>query len=723
MLVPDQRANAANDLRTSVRLIADASSVTPGSMFTVGVVLTMQQGWHTYWENPGEAGIPTTIEWRTPPGFVTGGILWPVPHKYVEAGDVLTYGYAGETMLLVPVTVPPDASPGSLATLTAKVAWLECEHTCVPGETEVSLTIAIAALPGKIANEAVFARYRNELPIPSGPDGPVRLTTRLVAGAAEIRIAPAEAMAKGTAVPGAPDFYPVPAGELQVGRTTARADGDTVVLTVSLPRGVAATSPVPLRGVLLYTLASGERRREAVNIPIASSGGASILDLDFRDSTMETSSRPLALYFVFAIVGGLLLNIMPCVLPVVALKIFGLVKMAGDRPERITRLGWAFSAGILFSFLVLALLVVLLQLAGEQVGWGFQFQEPLFVIAMAAIVFAFGLSLFGVYEIQVPGAAVNGISAALAQNERRGAGYGASFAEGVFATILATPCTAPFLGSALGFAFSQTWWVIIGIFSSVAFGMSLPYLILTARPAWLKYLPKPGAWMETAKQFMGFLMMATLLWLLYILGKQLGVEAVIWTGAFLLSVGVGCWIVGRFATLVASRGAYRLAWIVALVVVVGGYFLFLESALNVRGVIAGIATAGPAAEGERGGIRWKPFTLAGLQEDLRGEYPVFVDFTAEWCLTCKVNEKTVFGARQVVEAFEKSHAIAVRADWTSRNPDITRLLARFGRSGVPLYVVFPPGKADAPIILPEVITPGMVIEALSPAFRGAPAVP
>jgi thiol:disulfide interchange protein DsbD len=421
------------------------------------------------------------------------------------------------------------------------------------------------------------------------------------------------------------------------------------------------------------------------------------------------------IYLLFSVIGGVLLNIMPCVLPVIALKVFGLVRMAGDRPARIKRLGWAFSSGILASFLTLALVVILLQLAGQRVGWGLQFQEPLFVIAMAAVVFAFGLNLFGVYEIQLPGAALTSVSELVARPQA-GSGYGSSFAEGVLATILATPCTAPFLGSALGFAFAQPWWTILLIFSSVALGMALPYLVLTARPAWLRFLPKPGEWMVTAKQFMGFLMMATLLWLLYILGKQLGMEAVIWTGAFLLAVGMAFWLVGRYATPIASRAVYRLTWLAAFILILAGYEVFLESALNVRSLVAGMPSGAGDGNESAEGIAWKPFSLAGLEAELKSGKPVFVDFTAEWCLTCKVNEKTVINTEAVIAKFKSIGAVAIRADWTNRNPDITKLLSKFGRSGVPLYVVFPPGKPHAPIVLPEVITQGMVLEALD---RGA----
>jgi thiol:disulfide interchange protein DsbD len=336
---------------------------------------------------------------------------------------------------------------------------------------------------------------------------------------------------------------------------------------------------------------------------------------------------------------------------------------------------------------------------------------------MSAVVFAFGLSLFGVFEVRVPGAAAAGIGSLAAQQERAGQGYAASFWQGVFATILATPCTAPFLGSALGFAFAQPAAVVLLIFAAAGFGMALPYLLLTSRPAWLKYLPKPGAWMETAKQFMGFFMMATVLWLLYILGKQLGVEAVVWTCAFLLSIAVAAWLVGRYATLTASRGRVYAVWAVAFLVVAGSYLLFMESTLNVRGLIAGEQPAELAdADGE--GLQWKPFSLASLEEQLASGNPVFIDFTAEWCLTCKVNERTVFSDRDVVRAFGAGGIVLFKADWTNRNPEITRMLKKFGRSGVPLYVVFPAGRPDAPVVLPEVITPSIVLGALKEAERG-----
>jgi len=522
------------------------------------------------------------------------------------------------------------------------------------------------------------------------------------------------------------DFFPSSGEPLTVGRTTVSDDGRTITVPVSAqerPEG-----PQALKGVIVYRDAAGDRAGTVVEVPLsatflgssgASGSGEGILGRTFTTIEQPGSGQPIWLYLVFAVIGGLLLNIMPCVLPVIALKIFGLMKMSGNEPKKVKRLGWAFSAGILFSFMVLALLVVVLQFAGSQVGWGFQFQEPLFVIAMAAVVFAFGLSLFGVYEIQLPGAAISGVSAIAAKQEGGGKGYAASFWEGVFATILATPCTAPFLGSALGFAFAQPPAAILLIFSAVAFGMALPYLLITSRPAWLKYLPRPGAWMESAKQFMGFLMMATVLWLLYILGKQLGIEAVVWTGAFLLSIAVGAWLIGRFATLTATRARVYAVWTAALLIVAGAYLLFMESTLNVRSLIAGEQTVEASPGGEAGhGIGWQPFSLPALEGHLAAGSPVFIDFTAEWCLTCKVNERTVLADRDVADAFDAAGIVPLKADWTNRNPEITKLLKKFGRSGVPLYVVFPAGRPDAPIVLPEVITSSIVIDALNRATEG-----
>ena len=727
--LPGIKVASTGKMHTAVRLLADVRSIQPGSRFTAGVLMTMDPGWHTYWKNAGEAGLPTTIRWTLPHGITAGEIQWPIPEKHIEPGDILTYGYANKNMLLIPMQASASLKPGEALTLKGEVSWLECERVCVPGSATVELKIAVATAAPAGANEELFQGYGNRTPHPPGGNQPVTVQQSLEGNLITLRLTPAAGSLLAAEPANAPDFFPESSDEVTAGRTVVDAAPQGAVISLPLSTTQPLASAAVLRGVVVYQLARGERQGMQVEVPLpagfsASAGpaGSGILGQSFSAEQLPGGSQPLGLYLLFAFIGGLLLNIMPCVLPVIALKIFGLVKMAGDHPGRVKRLGWSFSLGILASFLALALLVILLQTAGQQVGWGFQFQEPLFVILMSTVVFAFGLSLFGVYEIRPPSAAVTGVSSVIARTEGSGKGYVASFSEGVFATILATPCTAPFLGSALGFAFAQPAWTTVLIFVTVALGMAMPYLILTARPAWLKFLPRPGEWMETVKQVMGFLMMATLLWLLYILGKQLGMEAVIWAGAFLLTVGVACWLIGRFATLTATRRRLAITWIIAAFVVGAGYWLFLTPVFEAREVLEATPTASSSTpDGKPSGIAWEPFTLAGLDEHIKENKPVFIDFTAEWCLTCKVNERTVMANQDVIDKFRNSGIIPIRADWTNRNPDITRLLAKFGRSGVPLYVIFPAGRPSAPIILPEVITSEMVIDAINRAAENASA--
>lgn len=715
---------------TKVTLLSEVKSIQPGVPFTVGVLMKMDKGWHTYWQNSGEAGLPTEIDWTLPEGFSAGEIQWPLPHKYNESGDVLTYGYEDETLLLVEIMPPARLSPGSSATLKARVRWLECERLCVPGSADVTLTLPVRSSQSEKTHEALFARYRSLTPQPLQASPGFSLTTDARNSEVVIEIQADEGKQLFVKQNALPDFYPYGHDSLAFGRTQVRADASFARLTVPLSAYERVTGPLTLKGVLVYQLAGSERRAGVISIPLSrefcagiklegeasAPESGSLLDRTFTTVQTEQEQYPLALYVLFAILGGMILNVMPCVLPVIGLKIFGLMRMAGDEPKRVRRLGWFFSLGILASFLVLALFVIILKAAGEQVGWGFQFQEPLFVIAMCAIVFAFGLSLFGVFEINLPFLTTMAGRTDPTRTAQTGSGYAASFSEGIFATILATPCTAPFLGSAMGFAFSQPAPIIALLFASVAFGMALPYLILTTRPNWMRFMPKPGEWMVTAKQFMGFLMMATLVWLLHVLGSQLGMEAVIWTAAFLLFVGFACWLIGRFATLSASRRKVVGTWSAAAAVVVIGFYLFIGDVLRARDVVASSSVASThSASAEEGGITWEPFTLERLEAYLKAKRTVFLDFTAQWCLTCKVNEKTVLADRAVIEKLKQHDVVAMKADWTNGDQTITRLLQKFGRSGVPLYVVFPAGKPDEPIVLPEVITTGIVLSAIEKA--------
>ena len=365
------------------------------------------------------------------------------------------------------------------------------------------------------------------------------------------------------------------------------------------------------------------------------------------------------------------------------------------------QLGAAFAAGIVVSFAALAVVVIAIKAGGEQIGWGFQFQSPVFVLALTGLIFVLALSLFGLLTITLPGTRTN--LGGLAESH----GLTGSFFNGVLATILATPCTAPFLGSALGFAFTQPGGVILAVFVATGTGMALPYLLLAAESGWMRSIPKPGPWMEHFKQGMGFLLMATVLWLLWVLGKQLGVEAVIWTAAFLLCLALAFWIPGKWTDLRSSSRQRTWAWGAAVVIIAGGYLLFLHPLVEQE---RQLNSSLPAQAGD-----WQSFSIQRVEELVSGGNHVFIDFTAEWCWTCKVNKRTVLDGEAVQARFEELGVQKVRADWTNRNPEITAFLRSFGRSGVPFYVIFPAGRVDHPLVLPELITTNIVLQQLDKA--------
>lgn len=493
-------------------LVADTSAIAPGMPFRAGLLLKMEPGWHTYYKDPGDSGLPTKITWTLPPGFKAGEIQWPKPKPHLEAGDLKTNIYEEEVLLTIPITVPAQLPPEPIR-LEAAVSWLTCSDLCVPGKATLVLELPVSPKPTP-ANGALFAKYPPE-----------------------------------------------------------RSDG--------------------------------------MGAPAHKTAGGFWLNL------------------LFGFIGGLLLNVMPCVLPVIALKIMGFVQQAGAEPGKTFRLGLAFVAGIFVWFLGLAGLLVLFKHAGREVNWAFQFQNPWFVGVAFILVLVFALNMLGAFELLLPQKANERLMKWVAHE-----GYGGAFLHGVFATLLATPCTAPFLGPALGFALSQRPAVIFTIFGAIAAGMSLPYFLLTAKPAWLKLLPKPGIWMVRVKQFMGVLLLGTALWL--------------------------------------------------------GWIVWLQQTKAVDP---------------------EPFPVR-LARAVDSGKPVFVDFTADWCVNCKVNERLVLKTTAVQEAFRKHDVQFLVADWTRGEPAITALLKQFNRAGVPLYVYYP-GSGKPPVVFPELITKEIILNAVN----------
>lgn len=437
--------------------------------------------------------------------------------------------------------------------------------------------------------------------------------------------------------------------------------------------------------------------------------------LDDQTSTDGSSDNNLAFILMAAFIGGFILNFMPCVLPVISIKVFSFLKQANEEPQKVFELGAIFSSGIISTFLILACLVIGLQTAGQKIGWGFQFQYPVFIVIMSTIITLFALSMFGVFYIQV--------SSGQDQLNKLASGESktATFFKGVLATFLSTPCTAPFLGTALGFAFAQPWWMTILVFLVIGLGMSSPYILLTAKPDWMKFLPKPGAWMEKFKESMGFLLLATVVWLLYVLGNQVGFSGAIATLAFLVCLSFLAWLTNSFIDLSSSSGKKARVYLLAAILFGLSFRIFLApypELLSVDpAVIAKAAQrkAGQELPANADGISWQPFSLTAFNKEVAAHKTIFLDFTADWCLTCKTNELTVLSTPPVVQKFKDLKVVAFKLDWTTQDPEITKLLRKFGRSGVPLYVIFPAGRANSPLVLPEIIDQGLVLQKLTEA--------
>jgi thiol:disulfide interchange protein DsbD len=668
-LAPAQMYEGRELVKTS--LVADVNAILPGTPFTAGLLLRMVPKWHTYWKFPGDAGLPTEIKWSLPSGWKAGEIQWPIPLRLNEPGDIQIYGYHDEVLLLQEIT-PPASLTDSAVKLSAEASWLVCEAICIPGEAKLQLEIPVAAQNAP-ANEELFARYRRSLP-QDWPDSKVAKASWRRSGS-ELQLT-VESAALGN-YPYA-EFFPLPEAKTVVGhpKTERGASGQ---ITFRVPLETDDPKLAALKGLVVFGQNDHAPDRNAWTL----------------GATAPAPSGGLAKFLLFGFIGGLILNLMPCVLPVISLKIFGFIQQAGQSRRRILRSGLAFAAGIFAWFIGLALLLILLKSLGREITWAFQFTNPYFVVFMSAIVLVFALNLFGVFEVSLPQSASSGLLHLTA-----GEGEAGSFFQGVFATVLATPCTAPFLAPALGFAFTQSGWMILLMFLAIAAGMSSPYLLLSAQPAWLRLLPKPGAWMLHVKQLMGFLLLATLLFLLAVLGAQRGVEAIIWTCCFLLAISIACWMKGAFLVPTASRATRLVSIVLVLALVIGSGLYFIGEKFRATKVASG--NSQPQDD-------WLPFTPERLQSELQQGRAVFVDFTAAWCLTCKFNEATVLESNAVREAFKRRGIVKIKADWTNADPAITKILKQFGRPGVPMYVLYP-GRNAEPILFPELLTQSMILE-------------
>lgn len=683
-------ASPTSEQPVQATLLAEEESVKAGRSFWVGVELKMASGWDTYWMNPGDSGFATQINWTLPEGFHAGPLLWPYPQKFTNDSFV-AFGYTGTVLLLTEITPPEKLPSDQKFTIQADVNWLACKDACIPGEQRVTVTLPVSDSTPSLNSQSthLFVQAKESLPHPlKSNEGKLtvqELTDKIVL-----------------------DFIPQPGslGEIEsllfipeegeIVDYSAPQDiqrlNNGVILNVKKAHPETALSQV--KGVLIVSEKGSDIKRAIqVDSPV----------MTRATSVSEAGALSFSLAVAFAFLGGLILNVMPCVLPVIALKIFSFVKMAQQKRMLIFKHGIAFSSGVVISFWVLSGILLILRAYGEGIGWGFQLQEPIFVIALTAILFLLGLSLFGVFEVGtslISVAQKGGVSGEKSP-------LGSSFMSGVLATLVATPCTGPLLGPALGFAMTLPPVSALFIFTAMGLGMAFPYLLFSAFPALVRFLPKPGNWMIVFKQLMGFLMMGTVIWLIWVFGAQTDNMTTFVLLLSLLFMAIGGWIFGKWGTPMHRKLTRMTAMIGAALIILFGGALSMTAAKNYQNVES--STERVSLVSTSGWEAYSPERVAHLRSQGQA---VFVDFTAKWCLICQAN-KVVLNSVEVQGAFKEKDVVLMVGDWTKKDPQISEELNKLGRSGVPVYALYPADVTKVPHILPQTLTAKTVQEHLA----------
>lgn len=649
----------AYSAHTRVQLVAETLSAPREGVVWVGLLMDMDEGWHVYWRNPGDSGLAPQLTWTLPQGVNAGEVRWPYPSR-ISAGPLTSFGYEKLVLLVVPLTMDVDRTAGPSVSIKVRASWLACQVDCIPGEADLSLVLPLS-LPGKdlrVSPEAVlFDQARKAWPVVM-PE----LAADVEASERVWLMRIKAPYLKDSVV----TFFPYNGEVLDHAAPQVLSGKDGTYELRLIPSAISRGQPDHLEGVLVNEHGwdqSGQVKAFEVRAPVR--------------GVDQKSSQPPALTFwvacFFAFLGGIILNGMPCVFPVLSIKVLQLVHREPDRKRAIGHAA-SFSGGIILSFWALALVLAFLKSGGQALGWGFQFQSPVFVFFIAALLFVFALNLFGIFELNFSASASGGT----------GKGLWASFFSGMFMTVVATPCTAPFMGSALAFALARSVTEGIFIFTFMGLGLALPMVLLTIFPRFTRFVPKPGPWMVTLRHVLAFILMGCVLWLLSVLGIQTGVTAVIRSLAAFLLLALAAWLFGNGRRVSA----------VAVVVFI---------------LIAGMKMMQPQPDSSA--LVWRAYDPAAVAQARQQGQAVFIDFTAAWCLTCQVNDHIVFRSKPVVEAFKARHVQAFKADWTDRDPVITGALAAFGRQSVPLYVYYAPGREEAEV-WPEILTAAMVVKEL-----------
>ena len=672
----------------TVELISEYDAVVPGQSFDLAVRFDLEEHWHIYWKNPGASGLSTTIDWVLPESIEAGEVQWPAPER-IQLGGLMNYGYEEEAVFIVTLQAPEDLKLGSDLAITANLFWLICKETCLPGEAVLDLVLPVASKAEPSAEATAFAEARNRQARAAHP----WVTTAYLEEEALVVVIEGEELAA--------DFYLYvdseglvdPSAE-QVRSTPAPNRAE---LRLALDAPFFENQPLGISGVLQSGNDSWEFNTEILDTP----------QLFARTAPKPVGFEQRLLAFglpgilALAFLGGLILNIMPCVLPVLSLKVFSLLKHAGQTRSDALRHGLAYTAGVVLSFIALAGALFILRALGERIGWGFQLQSPGFVVVLSAVFFLFGLNLMGVFEL---GGRLVGADNKVA---RRKDVLG-SFGMGVLAAVVGAPCMGPLVAGVSGLAVQANVATGLLTFGMMGLGLSSPFLVLSVFPKLVAFLPKPGLWMESFKQGMGFLLMAAVVFLALVVGRQGGVDGIFILLVVILLSSVAAWIFGRWGAAARSRRSQWVARLLALFLIGASLFYGVGS---IKEAYLDYGNQETIADSSG---QWGAWSSNRVDELLAEGRPVFVDFTATWCLICQVNKKVALRTDATESLFTKKGIVAMEADWTRYDSDITDALEEFGRSGVPLYLLYTPDGAVT--VLPQSLTNGIVRDAVEKAL-------
>jgi thiol:disulfide interchange protein len=655
----------------TAELVSLAPNIAPGGTLQVGLVFTLEEHWHVYWINAGEAGYPPKITWTLPDGITAGPMQFPIPSR-LPVGPLMDFGYEDAAAFPVQLTAANSVKPGPIH-LDAVVTWLVCRESCIPGKAHLGLNLTVspdATVPTQTVG--ALGEALTLLPQPLPPNAKLTVTGGKTDFVLTLTTGKRETNA---------EFYPFDQDQIaNAAPQQIESLSDGVRLRVRRDDTLTKL-PANLHGVVKLS----DKIAYDVTAPIVPGEIAS--SPASRSPVAATSSVTTLTAIGLAFLGGIILNLMPCVFPVLFLKGLALVQSSGQERKHLRSHGLVYTLGILVSFWTIVAVLLALRAGGSQAGWGFQLQSPVFLTLLAAGIFFFALSLAGLFDI---GLSLTSVGGDLAQKQ----GYTGSFFTGVLATVVATPCTAPLMGAAIGFALAQPTGITFAVFTALGLGLAAPYLLLSFQPAWTRILPRPGAWMEVFKQLTAVIFFATVIWLTYVYGSLFAGGASANQSVYRVALLLGCFLVLAVAGWVLGKWPARWTSTIAAI------------------LIAAIGLAIPLYQPKDTTLVWAPYSQQALDQARAAGHPVFIDFTAAWCLSCQVNERLVLKSSDVQHQFSKNNVTLLRADWTQYDAAITQQLASINRSGVPTYVIYPAPVNSTPDVLPELLTKDIVLTAL-----------